>query len=206
MVKNIIKQVKNFLKGQKKETKRSSWHTYEDGGDVWEDIKNEIGEFIPKGISLYGEYLGFDKNGKYIQGDYDYGCSQSKGKIEIYRITQTSPDGLVTEFSYPQIEEFCSKMGLTPSYIFYTGRAVDMYDLDVNEHWNEEFVKCLERDYNEKKCFMCKNSVPEEGIVVRKESLFNCESYKLKSFAFLEKESKDLDKGEINIEDNQDES
>jgi hypothetical protein len=169
--------------------------------DLWQDIKKEIGEFIPKGISLYGEYLGFDKNGKYIQGDYDYGCSQGQGKIEIYRITQTSPDGLVTEFSYPQIEEFCLKVGLTPSYIYYTGRAVDMYNLDVDNHWNEEFIKCLEKDYNEKKCFMCKNSVPEEGIVIRKESLFNCESYKLKSFAFLEKESKDLDKGEINIED-----
>lgn len=171
------------------------------GYDLWEDIKNEIGEFIPKGITLYGECIGFDKNGKYIQPDYDYNCEQGKFKLEVYRITQTSPDGLVTEFSYTQIEEFCLKVGLTPSYIYYTGRAVDMYNLDVNEHWNEEFVKYLEKDYNEKKCFMCNNSVPEEGIVVRKESLFNCESYKLKSFAFLEKESKDLDKGEINIED-----
>jgi hypothetical protein len=47
---------------------------------------------------------------------------------------------------------------------------------------------------------MCNNKVPEEGIVVRKESLFSCESYKLKSFSFLEKESKELDKGVIDIE------
>ena len=201
---DLVYGSRRVVKNQELEDPKAKNHFF--GYDLWEDIKNEIGEFIPKGISLYGEYLGFDKNGKYIQGDYDYGCSQGKGKIEIYRITQTSPDGLVTEFSYPQIEEFCSKVGLTPSYIFYVGRAVDMYNLDVNEHWNEEFVKQLEKDYNEKKCFMCKNSVPEEGIVVRKESLFNCESYKLKSFAFLEKESKDLDNGLVNIEDNQDES
>ena len=48
---------------------------------------------------------------------------------------------------------------------------------------------------------MCENKVPEEGVVLRKESLFHCESYKLKSFAFLEAESKELDKGEKNIED-----
>ena len=47
---------------------------------------------------------------------------------------------------------------------------------------------------------MCDNPVPEEGIVVRKESLFNCESYKLKSFRFLEGESKQLDTGEVDIE------
>jgi hypothetical protein len=203
---NVVDTEYDLLYGSRKVVKNSSLddpkakdHFF--GYDLWEDIKNEIGEFIPKGVSLYGECLGFDKNGKYIQGDYDYGCEQGKFKLEIYRITQTSPDGLVTEFSYPQIEEFCSKVGLTPSYIYYTGRAVDMYDLDVNEHWNEEFVKCLEKDYNEKNCFMCKNSVPEEGVVVRKESLFNCEAYKLKSFAFLKKESDDLDKGEVNIEE-----
>jgi hypothetical protein len=200
---DLVYGSRKVVKNQSLDDPKAKDHFF--GYDLWEDIKNEIGQFIPRGVSLYGECIGFDKNGKYIQGDYDYGCEQGKFKLEIYRITQTSPDGLVTEFSYPQIEEFCSKVGLTPSYIYYTGRAVDMYDLDVNEHWNEEFVKCLEKDYNEKNCFMCKNSVPEEGIVIRKESLFNCEAYKLKSFAFLEKESKDLDRGEVNIEDNQDE-
>ena len=47
---------------------------------------------------------------------------------------------------------------------------------------------------------MCNNKVPEEGIVVRKESLFSCDSYKLKSFRFLEFETKQLDKGESDIE------
>lgn len=196
---DLVYGSRKVVKNQSLDDPKAKDHFF--GYDLWEDIKNQVGEFIPKGISLYGECIGFDKNGKYIQPDYDYNCEQGKFKLEIYRITQTTPDGLVTEFSYPQIEEFCYKVGLTPSYIYYTGRAVDMYNLDVNEHWNEEFVKQLEKDYNEKNCFMSKNIVPEEGIVVKKESLFNCESYKLKSFAFLEKESKDLDKGEVNIED-----
>lgn len=182
------------------------------GFDLWRDIKDEIGESVPKNISIYGEYLGFDKNGKYIQPDYDYGCKQGEHKIEVYRITHTNTDGIVTEFTYPQIEEFCSRVGLTPSYLFYYGRAGELYpDLkgylngDSLEDWNNSFLSRLEKDYNEKDCFMCVNKVPEEGVVIRRESLFSCESYKLKSFAFLEKESKDLDKGLVNIEDNQDE-
>lgn len=184
------------------------------GYDLWEDVKNDIGEFIPKNFSLYGECIGYDKNGKYIQADYDYGCEQGKYKLEVYRITNTNPDGIVTELSYPQIQEFCKKVGLKASHPFYVGKARDLYKhiFDFNEEvdersnieeWRTSFVKQLEKDYNEKNCFLCINKVPEEGIVVRKESLFNCESYKLKSFAFLEKESKDLDKGEVNIEDNE---
>jgi hypothetical protein len=203
---DLIYGSRKVVKNQSLDDPKAKDHFF--GYDLWEDIKNEIGEFIPKGISLYGECLGYDKNGKYIQGDYDYGCEQGKFKLEIYRITQTSPDGLVTEFSYPQIEEFCLKVGLTPSYLFYYGKAVELYpdlkpyaeELDLTD-WHNSLVSRLEKDYNDKNCFMCKNSVPEEGVVVRKESLFNCEAYKLKSFAFLEKESKDLDKGVVNIEE-----
>ena len=47
---------------------------------------------------------------------------------------------------------------------------------------------------------MCKNEVPEEGCVVRIEGL-DFEAYKAKSEAFYARETKLLDKGESNIED-----
>lgn len=173
------------------------------GYDLWADIKNSIGE-IPKGYTLYGEALGYDRNGAYIQKDYDYGCDEYQMKLEVYRITHTTPDGLVTEFSYPEIKEFCEKVGLTPSHLFFYGKAWDFKDLKhsitSDEEWRRSFIEELENDYNNKKCFMCKNDVVEEGVVVRKESLFHCESYKLKSFDFLLHESKQLDKGESDIE------
>lgn len=178
------------------------------GYDLWEKIKDEIGEYIPKGYTLYGEMLGYDHNGGAIQGNFDYGCEVGEHKLEVYRITQTNPDGLVTELSYPEIAEFCQRTGLTPPHLFFYGRAGDWlvksgnYEgIDWDErNFSEKFVTELEFNYNEKDCFMCNNKVPEEGIVVRKESLFNCESYKLKSFRFLEGESKQLDTGEVDIE------
>lgn len=52
------------------------------------------------------------------------------------------------------------------------------------------------------KGLLCNNNVPEEGIVLRRE-VNGIDVYKLKSINFLEKESKMLDRGEIDIESNQ---
>lgn len=75
-------------------------------------------------------------------------------------------------------------------------------DLDVTNHWNDNFVECLSKDkrFNmEMYSPRCINKVPHEGIVIRNESL-NIDVYKLKCFAFLEKERAALDKGEFDIE------
>jgi hypothetical protein len=73
-------------------------------------------------------------------------------------------------------------------------------DIILSDNWNIEFIKRLEKDYNDKDCFMCSNNVPEEGIVIRKESAFSFEAYKLKSFRFMEYETAQLDKGVIDTE------
>lgn len=196
-MRKLFRKIKNFKKHLKELESNSHYYGY----DLWNDIKNTVGEHIPKGYTLYGECLGYDKNGGEIQKGYDYGCTGTEQKLEVYRITNTTADGLVTELTYPQIAEFCERTGLTPPHLFYYGKAKDLYDIPLGEHWNQTFVENLERDYNEKDCFMCKNSVPEEGIAVRKESLFSCDTYKLKSFRFLSWETKQLDKGVVSLED-----
>ena len=49
---------------------------------------------------------------------------------------------------------------------------------------------------------MCKNKLPEEGVVVRVEGL-DLEVYKQKSFNFLQLESKLLDENQTDIESEQ---
>jgi hypothetical protein len=178
------------------------------GYDLWADIKEAIKDKIPPGYTLYGEYVGFDRNGGYIQKDYDYGCKINEGKIYVYRITITNVDGLTLELDDIQIKEFCDRAGLNYSDTFiYYGKAKDLYpELDTTSHWHENFIKNLERDYNDKDCYMCVNKVPEEGIVVRKQNPFEYEAFKLKSFKFLEKETKDLDSGVMDIETEQSEA
>lgn len=104
--------------------------------------------------------------------------------------------------STPQINAFCEKQGLTPVNLLYYGRAGDFdQTLDENHHWNDNFVKRLEERFTEKKCEICFNDVIEEGVVIRKENHpFSFEAYKLKSFGFMEYETKLMDKDIIDIE------
>jgi hypothetical protein len=205
---DVVEQVYDLVYGSRRVVKNADLedpkakdHFF--GYDLWEQIKNEVADKIPKGFTLYGEMLGYDHNGGEIQKGFDYGCSHAGHKLEVYRITQTTPDGLVTELSNSQIREFCYRVGLTPSTLFYSGKAKDFVTtkkLIGLEEWRELFITQLEERYNEKDCFMCKTAVPEEGVVIRKEGLFSYEAYKLKSFRFLEWESKSLDKGDEDIE------
>ena len=174
-------------------------HFYE--YDIWEEIKEELKEFIPKGYTLYGEALGYTKSGAYIQEGYDYGCEVGKKRIQIYRITFTNPDGFVINLTSQQTMWFCEQFGLEYVHHYYFGKAKDLFkEISTEQHWHEEFVKRLEQTYTEADCFMSKNKVPEEGIVIRKEKLTEFEAYKLKSFNFLERETAMLDKGEADLE------
>ena len=72
----------------------------------------------------------------------------------------------------------------------------------TRENWEEKFLATLKEKYNDKDCYICNNKVPEEGCVIRIEGL-DFEAYKQKSNRFYERETKLLDKGEVNLEDNQ---
>lgn len=170
--------------------------------DIWGEIKDELKDLIPKGYTLYGEAVGFTKTGAYIQDKYDYGCEPGTKKLFIYRITSTNADGIAIDLSSEQIHEFCKNKGLTYVDIFYSGTAKGLFPEISTEDtwWHKNFVQKLEEKYLETDCFVCKNKVPNEGIVLRKETLFEFKSFKLKSFRFLELETEMLDKGVEDIE------
>lgn len=181
-------------------------HFYE--YDLWGEIKDELKDSLPKGYTVYGECLGYTKSGGYIQKPYDYGCEQGAKKLMIYRITFTNEDGYVWNLQTPEIKEFCERYNLEYVPLFFYGMAQTFYNVfhvvegdkpDVDK-WREGFMKELESKYTEKDCFLCKEKVPEEGIVIRKESPFVFETYKLKSFKFLEYETKLLDEGVEDME------
>ena len=77
------------------------------------------------------------------------------------------------------------------------GNNIYLEDL---ESWRNHFLSAIKMNYNEKDCYICKNKVPEEGCVIRVEQE-NFEAFKQKSNRFYELETKQLDKGESNIED-----
>ena len=101
------------------------------------------------------------------------------------------------------LKDFCSKNGLTSVPELYYGYARDFYPyVDGDSNWAEGFLNHIKKCYNDKDCYICNNKVPEEGAVVRIESN-DLKVYKVKSLRFLEKETKSLDLGETNIEDDE---
>lgn len=173
--------------------------------DIWGVVAKEIGDRIPKGYTLYGEIVGYTPDGSPIQNGYHYGCHAGKHRFLVYRVTSTNVDGQLVELSWPQRKEFCTHYGLEMVKELWYGVAGDLFALDCSttdvREWQEDFLQALEDTFvDDHMCVHNFNEVPAEGIVIAIDSLTETQAYKLKSFKFLERESKQLDKGEVDIE------
>lgn len=116
-------------------------------------------------------------------------------KILIYRITYTTPEGRIVEYSWQQIKQYCQRYNLNMPKTYYEGKVSDYIDSDFSDGSNHDvFLEQLQHKHLEKQDDECVNQVPDEGIVIRIENGKSM-AYKLKSFAFLERESKTLDEG-----------
>lgn len=192
----MLDKIKNIFK--KKEPINTHRHFY--GVDLWGKVSEKLEPFLTEGLTFYGEVVGYVAPEIYIQKQYDYGCNPGEFDIYIYRITQTNASGVVFELSWSQVKDFCEKVELKTVPEYYFGYARDLFDIPVESHWQENFLAELTEKYLEKDCDMCVlNSVPAEGIVIRKETS-DFEAFKHKSFRFKEHESKMLDSGEVDLE------
>jgi len=180
--------------------------------NLWAEWADRLKELIPKGITLYGEIVGYTSDGSMIQKGYHYGCSEEHSEFYVYRITQTNADGLVTELNRKEIDEFCTRTGIQATPLLYFGYTRGIYpelntiDEEGNElDWHTDLITKMEIDegflMNDMKCKYNNNEVPSEGCVLRIEKLYNPVPYKLKNYAFYERETKLLDKGESDMEE-----
>ena len=198
---DLVFASRRVIKNSYSDKKHDSFYTH----DIWADIADKYKHCLKNGITLYGEIAGQMPSGSWIQNEYCYGLSEKTCDLFIYRITYTNNVGEVFEFTIPQVQRYCVNMGLKTVPIFYYGKAKDWHTklgekADIENHWHENFLNLLINEYNEKDCYMCKKKLPEEGIVLIKEGSF-FEAYKLKSICFLERETLELDRGQVNIED-----
>ena len=182
---------------------QKSNHFY--GYDLWkaEVEKQELDKLVPKGYSLYYELVGYTREGAFVQKSFDYGLEIGQSDIYVYRVTHTNPDGIVYNLNTLEAKAFTEKLGLKFVPVIHANTSLQELFPEIveKEHVHRELIAHMEALYNDKDCYMCVNKVPEEGIVLRKERTDYFEAYKLKSFSFLELETKQLEKGEENIED-----
>jgi RNA ligase len=197
---------RRVVKGVGGEGKTTAVHYYDT--DIWGVVAQEIGPLLPPGITVYAEIVGYTPTGAPIQPGYHYGCAPMTHKTMVYRVTHTNPAGYVLEFSWLQMKEFCAKYGLETVKEIYYG-PIDLRKFITGqppigdlEAWQADTLRLLEKSYiREEMCPYNDKQVPAEGIVLKVESLTDDIAFKLKNFRFLEYETKQLDKGAIDIEE-----
>lgn len=183
--------------------------------DVWSDYNELLKGKIDKGMTVYGEIVGYVTNSStFIQKSYDYRCLVGTNKFMPYRITTETDDGKKKEWNVNKVKEWTEK--LIEAYpdikgkiqvipILYHGTLKDLYpNLDTHTHWNEEVLESLKNDKNNlgMELFepMCKNNVYREGIVIRIDDDPKAEAFKLKTNGFYGYEQKEVDNGNVDIE------
>jgi hypothetical protein len=196
--------------------------------NVWQIVAEKYKDCLQDGITLIGEVVGYTPSGKGIQSMkgkvFDYGCEVNKCDFIVFRINYTSPSGKVYEFSIQQMVDYCKKFNLKHVPIYFIGRAKELYynlylkheyshnqsefaDCGIPEDeridgrgWHDKFLQLLVKEYLEKDDVYCQNKgLPDEGIVLsRRVDVF--EGLKLKSFKFLQGETEEADKGEVDME------
>ena len=180
--------------------------------DVWEEYYQILKDIIPQDVTLYGEICGYSGNTP-IQKGYDYGCNPEENVLMIYRITTNIQDGKKYEWEPTEVVDYVLKLTydhpelknkIIPLPIIYSGTLKDLYpEVSTFEHWHEDILLKLQEDKNffmEELEPMCNNKVPREGICLRINFDKTPECFKLKCKKFLEKEAKNIDKGDVDIE------
>lgn len=155
------------------ETPNPSYYT----SDIWARAYKEIGHTLEKGVSIYAELVG-----KGIQGD-KFTYNQEYG-IHVYRITFTSVEGNVYEFSWEQVKKYCEKYGLNYVQEYFIGKVKEMVVDDSS------LLGYLQQIYLNKSYPDCKI---DEGICIRVRN--TDEIFKLKSPNFIKMESDDQENG-----------
>jgi len=195
---------RNVLKNLPSSKTKNSYYE----SDIWTKATLPFLPLLHKGETVYAEIVGFLDTGKPIQGsqgnNWDYGCGDNSHCVYIYRITHTNVDGLSVELPMNMIQERAKQLGVQAVPLHYYGPAKGLEpDMRTDLHWHQDFLDLIEKDFVETgKCQMCKNNVEREGIVLRRESLIP-QPYKMKQMSFILKESQAMDKGEVDLESDQ---
>lgn len=182
--------------------------------DVWGDYAKLLGPYIPEGMEIFGEIVGYVTDTQSpIQKGYDYKCLPGKNKLYVYRIRTKQENGTHKEWDLQDIQvwlqtvisthpELENQVDIVP--LLYHGTLSYLHpEISTDHHWHENILAALKQESvfgMEDLEPLCNNQTPREGIVLRIEGDPIAEAFKLKCISFLEAECRQIDKGEIDIE------
>jgi hypothetical protein len=176
------------------DTKRAAGTSYY--GNEQFRLDTVAGIELYEGEILYYEIVGYCGFGKPIMAPqpvkdkelqktygpemaYTYGNVDGLCSIYVYRITRTSPEGVVTELSWNQVKQRCNELGI--KYVpeleqYWFSRSHELgspeYSLEYLVNYHTDGPSTLDSNHI------------REGVVVRVESEHGTNWYKNKSFDF----------------------
>lgn len=174
--------------------------------DIWSNEGKKLDGILPENYIVYGELIGWTPDGAPLQKGYTYGLPQGTCELYIYRITLINEKGLMTDLSWNQVKEFCSKNNLKHVPEIATAKMEETLEGDfwaIKQLLDVRFFEGGDNLLPQRQClWLGNNDLVDEGICVRADGLLP-KILKAKSPKFLEHETKVLDTGEEDLESSQ---
>lgn len=173
--------------------------------DIWTEYAqtHNLAEALPKGVMIYGELIGWLPDGAPIQRGYTYNLPKGQAALYIYRVTVAGADGTHYDLSDAAMREFAAQRGLKVVPLLAS------FSRDEGGFLLGEFLETLtdttlsdedEWAFIEAPVPLSPDSPCDEGVVIRAEGI-TPHVAKYKNPMFYEHESRSLDKGEADIEE-----
>lgn len=174
---NVIKDRRNpFTKGDFYST------------DIYSEFAERLRGLIPKGYVIYGELVGWAGEAP-IQPGFTYGIPANMAELYVYRIAMINESGLSRDLPWDQVKQFCVDAGIKHVPQIWEG-------VGFTEEFVQVFLDCKLQD-------RWPDALPvdvvDEGVCVRKDGQIPL-VLKAKSPQFFELETKQLDKGVVDME------
>ena len=168
--------------------------------DIWSEYAqaHNLAEALPKGVMVYGELIGWLPDGTPIQRGYTYNLPKGQAALYIYRVVVNGYD-----LSDAAMREFAAQRGLEVVPLLAS------FSRDEGGFLLGEFLETLtdttlsdedEWAFIERSVPLSPDSPCDEGVVIRAEGI-TPKAAKFKFPRFYEFESKAMDKGEADIEE-----
>lgn len=165
-------------------------HFYDN--DVWTHYGKRLDGLLPENYIVYGELVGWSPDGSPLQTGYTYTVPKGDAELYVYRVSVLNGQGVAVDLSWDAVKQFCADRGLKHVPELWTGAHADFEP----DRW-------LDKRYRDEGFA---NAVPlepgktvDEGVVLRVEGLAPYFA-KLKAPAFFAFETKQLDKGNVDLE------
>lgn len=165
------------------------------GHDLWTEIGSSIDDLVPDNFILYGEVIGFLKDGRPIQKNYTYDLGEGQHRLYIYRIAVITNQGRVIDLSWDGVKHFCEEAGLNYVPELWRGKHKDF----IAEEWidkryvDEGYAQAVQLSTHKK-------GIVDEGVCVRTDAGVAPYILKAKSPLFLQHETKMLDEEAEDVE------